>query len=71
MKLNNTNIRPLTVDIHLKLSTAKPTFISGPEDTTVAPGDPVTLRCIVEGIPEPTITWTKGVGHELPEDRYV
>ncbi|ELT91389.1 hypothetical protein CAPTEDRAFT_220775 [Capitella teleta] len=60
-------------DVHLRViassSSSPPHFVlRPPKQIDVIKGDDLTLECVVEGAPVPTVTWTK-YGGELPEAR--
>lgn len=47
-----------------------PTFVwTSGESVTVAHGQNLTLECIAQAVPVPTITWTK-YGGQLPAERH-
>uniref|UniRef100_A0A0K0DG20 Muscle M-line assembly protein unc-89 n=1 Tax=Angiostrongylus cantonensis TaxID=6313 RepID=A0A0K0DG20_ANGCA len=53
--------------VKAKDATSPVNFLSPLEDTEVAEGDMLTLKCVVAGIPFPELTWTKD-GVELEKD---
>ncbi|KAJ1353882.1 hypothetical protein KIN20_010652 [Parelaphostrongylus tenuis] len=53
--------------VKMKDATSPVNFLSPLEDTEVAEGDMLTLKCVVAGVPFPELTWTKD-GVELEKD---
>ena len=56
------NTEPMTTQVGALNVGHPPDIIIGPNtsnDTIVAKGDSITLKCEVEGYPEPTVTWSR------------
>ena len=53
------NCQPKLEELYVSIITGPPNFKVEPQDTVVESGDTVTMNCVVEGEPEPEITWRK------------
>nr|XP_015827628.2 hemicentin-1 [Nothobranchius furzeri] len=45
---------------------ASPLFLEAPVDVTANVGENITLRCIARGFPQPTVTWHRKDGRQIP-----
>ena len=47
-----------------------PRILSGPDDFVVTVGDTINISCVIDGLPEPSITWATAEKTITPDDKY-